>query len=82
MARERMKYLAGVALGLALFTAACDKKGEDSGPQSTLGLGSAPAPENSPPRDEAAAPNPGSEQGSPGASKDQNPESTQKSQPG
>ena len=82
MATERMKYLTGVALGLALFTASCEKKGEDAGPQSTLGLVSPSAPENSPPRDEAAAPNPGSDQGSPGTSKDQNSESTQKSQPG
>ena len=37
MATERMKYLTGVALGLALFAASCEKKGEDAGPQSTLG---------------------------------------------
>ena len=82
MARERMKYLAGVALGLALFAAGCEKKGEDAGPQSPLGLGSSSAPENSPPRDQAAAPNPGSDQASPGASKGQDSESAQKSQPG
>ena len=82
MAKERMKYLAGVTLGLALFAAGCEKKGEDAGPQSPLGLGSSSAPENSPARDQATTPTPGSDQGAPGANKAQEPESTQKSQPG
>jgi hypothetical protein len=82
MAREWTKYLTGVALGLALFAAGCEKKGEDAGPQSTLGLASPSTPEQSGTGEGAVAPNPGYEQGSPGASKDQNSERTQKSQPG
>ena len=78
----KMKYLAGVTLGLALFAAGCEKKGEDAGPQSPLGLGSSSAPESSPARDQATTPNPGSDPSSPDASKPQDSGSAQKSQPG
>ncbi len=82
MKRESLKYMAVAALGFSLFAAGCEKKDEDAASQSTLGLASPSNAEKSGTGEGAVAPNPGYDQGSPGASKDQNPESAQKSQSG
>lgn len=79
MKPEWMKWTAAMTLGLSLIVAGCsDKKGESGTPPPPGLAPAAPAeragPEGNPPQGG------GSDQGAPGANKEQSPESESKSQ--